>query len=35
MANRKSINDHTTKYFVAVRNCINVLVFYYLEVSFC
>ena len=35
MASRKSINICVPKYFVAVRNCINSLVPYGLEVRLC
>ena len=33
MANRKGINIHVPKYFMAVRNCINIFVLYRLEIS--
>ena len=32
MATRKSIKINIPKYFMAVRNCINILVLYVLEV---
>ena len=35
MASRKSINIYIPKYFIVVRNCINVLVLYGLEVRLC
>ena len=35
MASRKAINIHILKYFMAVRNCINVFVLYWLEVRLC
>ena len=31
-ANRKNINNFSPKYFMAVRNCINILIIYGLEV---
>ena len=35
MASRKSINVYIPNYFMAVRNCINILVRYGLEVRLC
>ena len=32
MASRKGINIYFLKYFIAVRNCINIFVLYVLEV---
>ena len=35
MASRKGMNICIPKYFMAVRNCINIFVFYGLEVRLC
>ena len=35
MASRESINIYILKYFIAVINCINILVIYLLEVRLC
>ena len=35
MACRKGINIYIPKYFLAVINCINIFVFYGLEVPLC
>ena len=35
MASRKGINIYIPKYFMAVRNCINIFLLYGLEVRSC
>ena len=35
MASRKRINIYIPKYFMAVRNCINIFILYGLEVCLC
>ena len=35
MASRKSINIYFLKYFMAVRNCINILVLHLLKIRLC
>ena len=35
MASRKGINGYFPKYFMAVRNGINIFVLYWLEVCLC
>ena len=35
MASKESINIYIPKYFMAVRNCINILLLYGLEIHLC
>ena len=35
MVSRKGINIYILEYFMAVRNCMNILVLYGLEVGLC
>ena len=35
MVSRKNINIYISKYFMAGRNCLNILVLYGLEVLLC
>ena len=35
MASKKSINVNIPKYFMAVRNCMNIIVRYGLDVRLC